>query len=104
MRNIARKNGAHAFDENLSISMLAEEIGLNPKYMAMQYKEIKGVGLLYSIHQQRIDAFKQILAQQPNISIAQASAAVGYSSQNTLIRWFRKIEGITPGEYRRAHG
>lgn len=91
-------------DENLSISMLAEEIGLNPKYMAMQYKEIKGVGLLYSIHQQRIDAFKQILAQQPNISIAQASAAVGYSSQNTLIRWFRKIEGVTPGEYRRING
>jgi len=90
-------------DENLSISMLAEEIGLNPKYMAMQYKEITGVGLLYSIHQQRIDAFKRILEQQPHVSITQASAMVGYSSQNTLIRWFRKIEGVTPGEYRRAH-
>lgn len=90
-------------DENLSISMIAEEIGLNPKYMAMQYKEITGVSLLYSIHQQRIDAFKRIIEQQPNVSIVQASAAVGYSSQNTLIRWFRKIEGVTPGEYRRAH-
>lgn len=83
-------------DENLSIAMLAEEVGLNPKYMAMQYKEMTGTSLLYSIHQQRISAFKRMLHEQPNLSSVQASAAVGYSSQNTLIRWFRKIEGITP--------
>ncbi len=93
----------HLGNENLSIALLAEEVGLNPKYMAMQYKEITGTSLLYSIHQQRINAFKRMLSEQPNLSIVQASAAVGYSSQNTLIRWFRKIEGITPGEYRRLH-
>lgn len=93
----------HLSDENLSIAMLAEEVGLNPKYMAMQYKEITGTSLLYSIHLQRINAFKRMLNEQPNLSIVQASAAVGYSSQNTLIRWFRKIEGVTPGEYRKIH-
>ena len=89
----------HLTDENLSVTFLSDLVGLNPKYLSTLYKDITGDSLLGQIHIMRINLFKRILSDE-NLSINKAAARVGYSSINTLIRWFKKCEGITPGQFK----
>lgn len=86
-------------DEALCVSALADLVGMNARYMSMLYKEKTGESLLDRIHRKRIALFKHTLADS-TVSIQDAAAMVGYAHVNTLTRWFKKMEGITPGQYR----
>lgn len=88
---------ANLYNENLNVMFLAHKLGINSKYISSLYFEAKGVSIVDTIHRRRIETFKEILGER-DISIADAAAAVGYSSIATLNRWVRKYEGVTPGQ------
>jgi two-component system response regulator YesN len=50
----------------------------------------------------RIENAKKLL-KDDCYSIYQVSGMVGYANVQTFIRIFKKIEGITPGEYRKMN-
>lgn len=86
-------------DSQLAVSVIAEHMGLTSKYLSSVFQEKTGIKLLAYIMQYRISKAKEIFKTQPSVSVGEAAKMVGYESQHTFIRIFKKYEGITPGQY-----
>ena len=93
---------ANYYDENLSVQMLADRFGLSLPYLSREFKNMKGIGVLNYINQYRIDKAKEILLHDGEATLADVARRVGYSSSQTLIRIFKRYEGVTPGQFRAA--
>ena len=85
----------------LNVSAIADKLGKNVDYISRVFKQTTTIGLLDYIHHMRIKAAKELLMNQPNLSIVQISQRVGYFGADSFIRSFKRIEGTTPGRYRK---
>lgn len=91
---------ANYADENLSVQMLADHFELSLPYLSREFKNSRGIGVLNYINLYRIEKAKEILTQEEGITLSETARRVGYSSSQTLIRIFKRYEGVTPGQYR----
>jgi AraC-like DNA-binding protein len=83
-------------DINISITSL--HFDMNPTYLSQTFKEDTGIGLLDYINSLRIAEGKGLLEQGCRVS--DAAERAGFRDTNTFIRIFKKITGITPGQYK----
>lgn len=88
----------HYTDINLNVAMVADAFHMNVAYVGRTFKKHMGESVLDYIHKRRIQTIKQWLTS--NASLSDIAPNVGYSEAKTLIRVFKKYEGITPGQYR----
>lgn len=86
-------------DVNLSLTQLAEDLQMNPKYLSAVYKEATGISIVDLLARIRVGKAKELL-QQTECSIADIAVQVGYCNSNALIRAFKRVEGITPGQFK----
>jgi AraC-like DNA-binding protein len=87
-------------DPMLNVSAIADRLGKNVDYISRVFKQTTTIGLLDYIHHMRVKAAKELLINQPALSVMQISQRVGYFGVDSFIRSFKRIEGITPGRYR----
>lgn len=87
-------------DSNLSVVNIAAALNISSSYLSRNFKEEVGIGLLDYIHQYRVVEAKKIIEQNPNALIKNIAETTGFYSVASMIRVFKKLEGITPGEYR----
>ncbi len=90
----------HFTDPNINIMQLAEMNGMSTSYYSKSFKRVAGVGLLDYIHSLRIQRAK-VLLETTDKSINVISSEVGYANSLTMIRAFKRYEGITPSEYKK---
>lgn len=83
----------------MSLTMLAESFGISSQYASRLYKEASGLNFLDSLMRLRIECAKGLL-QNPEITIDEASRQAGFESAASFRRAFKRVEGITPGEWR----
>lgn len=86
-------------DMNLSLSTIADQVKLSPKYVSMIFKTATSTGLLDYINFIRIQKAKELL-ETTHITVDDAALQVGYSNSKTFRRAFVKFEGTTPGKYK----
>ena len=89
---------SHYNDSNLNISVIADFINKNPKYISRVFKETMGEGILDHVNRIRITKAKEIIATR-RYSAEEVGTMVGYASNQTFRRAFTKIVGTTPGKY-----
>ncbi|WP_028612307.1 AraC family transcriptional regulator [Paenibacillus harenae] len=87
-------------DANLNITMIGEHFGMTQTYLSKLFKEQTGDGILNTINQVRMEHAKALLKDGSN-SIKSVAGSVGFHDVNTFIRTFKKVEGITPGQYQK---
>lgn len=92
----------HYMDCGLSIKQIAGSFHFHENYISNLYKEEYGENLSYAIEQLRIDRACQLLSTT-DIRISEIAAAVGYSSDSSFRRAFKKITGVSPVDYRSTH-
>lgn len=90
-------------DPNLGLSLLADRYGMSNASLSKLFKAEFGIGVLDYINQARVFQAKRLL-QNSDLNVAQIAQAVGYTSDITFIRVFKRYEGTTPGRYREAGG
>ena len=90
------------FRPELSVQMIADEFGLSLPYLSRIFKESHSVGMLTFINQYRVNKAKEMMAEDDSITLAEVAQRVGYNCSQTLIRIFKRHEGMTPGSYRAA--
>lgn len=86
-------------DFNLSLYSIADECNITYTHLSRVFKLETGVGLLQYINEFRMEIAKKHLLETDQ-SIAQIAESVGYGNSNSLIRAFKKYNGITPGKFR----
>lgn len=91
------------YAEKITLQQLAEYIHVNPVYLSSLIKKDTNMSLSNHINLIRIEESKNLLANT-NKSIQEVAYAVGYNYQNHFNSVFKKLEGITPLEYRRNWG
>lgn len=88
------------YAEKVSLNDLAEHFFINKSYLARIFKETYGTTINSYILAQRITKAKQYL-RFTAMSVEEIGDAVGIHDVNYFSRSFRKVEGISPTEYRK---
>ena len=84
-----------------SAGQIAEHFHMSPSGLSQIYKRDTGRGILDDIHYCRVQHAKELLAQ--NMTIQNAASLSGYYHTRPMVEAFKRIEGVTPSEYRRKH-
>lgn len=90
----------HYADINLNVSMIADHFGVSQSYLSTHFKRQTGLNASDYIHIVRINRAKEMMSDA-KLSLTQIAKRLGYVSDATFIRSFKKYEGITPGTYRK---
>lgn len=85
--------------EKLTLESVAERFFLNKHYLARLFKEQYGVSVNGYLTQVRITRAKQML-RFTDQSIAAIGVQCGMEDANYFSRIFKKVEGVTPRQYR----
>lgn len=88
------------YQTDLSIEMIAIGVGFNSSYLSRIFKQHMGQTILEYLTLKRMEESKKLL-MDTTMNLNDISMVVGYNNVNSYIRFFKKIEGITPGEYRK---
>ncbi|WP_347551388.1 response regulator transcription factor [Pseudalkalibacillus hwajinpoensis] len=88
------------YAEPLSLSTLADYFHFNPSYLSSYFSTHHKLGFSDYVNQVRIAKAKHILASS-SASVSQVSERVGYSEPSYFCKVFKRIEGLSPGRYRK---
>jgi len=72
---------------------------MNPSYLSYFFKEQTGENFIDYLNKVRIEKAKELL-KDSSMSLSEIASQVGYSNAGYFNRIFKKIVGITPGQYR----
>ena len=88
------------FTEKIMLDELAEKFFINKFYLSKIFKETYGTTVNNYLISKRITRAKQLL-RFTDMTVDEIGAAVGMADANYFSRMFRKVEGISPREYRK---
>ena len=90
------------YQQQMSVGHIADRLGMPIDSVSRLFKKARGIGALEYIHMVRISEAKKRLLENED-SIADISLHVGYTSPEAFIRAFKRIEGTTPGKFRKDY-
>ena len=93
----------HHLNDNLTRKELAAYVHLNEDYMAKLFKKETGVQLKEYILTRKIEMAKELL-RTSNLSVSLIAVKVGFTNFSHFSYTFKKLENMSPNEYRTLHG
>ncbi len=90
----------HAGDPSLSLGLLSEQFQMNQSYMSRMFKEEFGENFVDYLANIRIVRSKELL-RTTDLPIHEIAARVGYQYTFSFNRVFKRMVGVTPGEFRK---
>lgn len=85
---------------DLSLSRIGDVLGHNPSYISRLYKQITGENLSDYISRMKLDKAKELL-EDPQFKIHEVSKVVGFITEQSFYRFFKRATNLTPQEYRK---
>lgn len=86
-------------NSNLHVKDVADYINLNPEYLTRLFKKATGINIKDYIMECKISAAKDLLANS-SLTVSMVALELGCSNFSHFAQMFKKLEGITPTEYR----
>lgn len=93
----ARRYIDENFARGVSLSELAQYIGFSPYYFLRVFRTEVGMPPYEYLENIRVRRAQQLM--QSGKSLAAVTVEAGFSSQSHMTRHFKKIIGVTPGQY-----
>ncbi len=91
------------YSSDLSLNVVASEIGLNPSYLSRTFKKETGFSLTEFLTSCRIEKAKELLTTQ-DWKMLQITEASGFHDTAYFSNAFKKATGYSPSEYRTLRG
>lgn len=85
--------------QELRVEKIAEQMGLDRRYLSRIFKEKEGLGICEYISTVRVARAKEFLLEE--ISVADTAILCGYSDSFTFSKMFKKQEGVSPQEWKK---
>ncbi len=86
----------------ISLDSAGEALGMSPSYIGLVFRKVGETSFLKYLTDIRMEETKKLL-RTTDLTLREIGQRVGIENQNTLIRTFKKAEGITPGQYRMSN-
>lgn len=90
-----------SYDQDLSLEAIADQLHYNPNYLSGIFKREYGSNFGDYVLNYRLSVAKRWLIES-KMTIKEISERLQYNNPQNFIRFFKKKEGMTPGEYRKA--
>lgn len=87
---------------DLCLTFIADRLQMNASYLSTLFKRQTGRNLIDAIHLVRVTHAESLLLST-DLDISRIAQQVGYSNYSALIRSFKRLHGVTPGQYRSIH-
>ncbi|MBB3128500.1 AraC-like DNA-binding protein [Paenibacillus rhizosphaerae] len=87
------------FDTDLTLEVCARRMNYSPNYLTKVFRKETGVNFSDYLSQYRMKMAKKWLIET-DMKIAEIAEKLKYNTPANFIRYFRKLEGCTPGQYR----
>lgn len=87
------------FDTLLTLELCASRIHYHPHYVSKVFRQETGVNFSEYLLKHRLEMAKGWLTET-SMTVTEIAEKLKYTNPTNFIRYFRKIEGITPGQYR----
>jgi AraC-type DNA-binding domain-containing proteins len=87
------------FTSELDIEKMVKYTGISYSYIRKIIKQETDKSVIDHINELRIEEAKKLL-RQTNMKVSDIALSIGYNNDQSFSRFFKKIEGITPGEFR----
>ena len=91
------------YNSELSVKEIANSVHLNPEYLTRIFKKETGIPLKDYIIECRISTAKDLLVNS-SLSVSTIASEVGYHNFSYFAYLFKKLEQVTPREYRNRFG
>ena len=88
---------------DISISALAESLGISPTYMGIVFKEVYKTTPQRFLTTIRIETAKKLLARNKSMRLSEIAELSGFNSTSYLCNIFKRHTGMSPEEYRRLN-
>jgi AraC family transcriptional regulator len=87
-------------DAGPTLEQMAAIARLSPNYFAWQFKRATGLPPHQYVIARRVERAKQLLQTGSDFSLAEVAAHAGFSDQSQFSHHFKRLIGVTPGQFR----
>jgi two-component system response regulator YesN len=88
------------YNEDISLKTIADLVHLNPNYFSEYFKNEIGKNFYCFVTETKINIAKKLLIN-PEIRVYEVGQLVGYNEPVSFNRAFKRVEGVSPAEYRK---
>lgn len=92
----------NSYVEPITLHLLASRMGLHPNYLSTVIKQELGISYTELIARLRVGKSMELL-DDPRLTVKEIAVECGYENVNTFIRNFKRLQGMTPGQYRKRN-
>jgi AraC family transcriptional regulator len=95
-----------SFREPVSLNQVAQAAGVHPSHVAREFHRAYGMTIGEYVRKLRVEfVAEQLLCPRKDpISLTNLALDAGFSSHAHMAAVFNRVIGMTPSEYRKAHG
>ena len=86
-------------NDNLTADKIAKKVGMSSEYLRRLFKKLMGESINDYISRYRINKAKEFLLNT-SVPVSEIALITGFSNANYFYTVFKKINGITPSEFR----
>lgn len=87
------------YDQDISLDSCASILNYHPVYLSRVFKKEVGINFSEYLVEYRVNIAKKLL-ETTNMKISSIAEKLQYTNTSAFIRTFRRIAGVTPGQYR----
>jgi AraC family transcriptional regulator len=85
---------------NLTLEQMAAVVHISPYQFARQFKTTTGLPPYQYVLARRVERSQQLLRANGDFGLAEVALRVGFSDQSQFCFHFKRIVGVTPGQFR----
>jgi AraC family transcriptional regulator len=95
-----------SFRENVSLSQIAQQVGVHPSHLAREFHRVYGETAGEYVRKLRVDFVSERLRNSAakKHSLTDLALEAGFSSHAHMSFFFKRATGMTPSQYRKGHG
>ena len=87
-------------DAGLTLEQMAAAARLSVYHFARQFKAATGLPPHQYVIMRRVERARQLLQAGTDLSLAEVAAHAGFSDQSQFTHHFKRLVGVTPGQFR----
>lgn len=88
--------------QDLKMPAIAKELQISPHTLSQYLNEELGKNFTSFINEYRVEAAAQLLLNRNELTLEAIGQSCGFRSNSAFYQAFKKIKGVTPGQYKKA--